>query len=58
MQSKVLIRQEFMSESERDQQVELLTYFLFGAKTSIEESLKLTPTEPSVIAYPMPYLLQ
>lgn len=32
------------------------THFMFGDNTILDESLKWTQTEPSVIAKPMPYL--
>lgn len=32
------------------------TYCLLGANTMVLESLKCTPTVPSVNAYPIPYL--
>ena len=35
-----------------------LTDFLSGDNTSVVLSLKCTPTDPSVNAYPIPYLLQ
>lgn len=35
-----------------------LTNFLSGDNTSVVLSLKCTPTDPSVNAYPIPYLLQ